>query len=273
MTVQAQALIQYPTIHEALAAKFSQPHYITMFEVRDSTGFDSTRSADALSIAMYGTRGREITGFEIKVSRSDWLRELKMPEKAEEIGKFCDWFYLVTNEESIAKLEEIPTPWGWMVLKGSRLKVVKKPEKMKPLPLDRPMLCSLLYSVRQQCVADIEKQIQAAVALRVKSEASGLKYQAEEWEKKFKALQKTVADFENASGVNIQSSWVDKPKIGAAVQRLMKQENVFTEYRRDLESICGRARAVVANIDRELAALDKEQQVQPEQKSLTEVRA
>lgn len=267
-----QALVEYPTIHEALAAKFSQPHYITMFEVRDSTGFDSTRSADALSIAMYGTRGREITGFEIKISRSDWLRELKQPEKAEEIGKFCDWFYLVTNDDSIAKVEEIPTPWGWMVLKGSRLKVIKKPEKMKPLPLDRPMLCSLLYSVRQQCMAEIEKQIQEAVTERVKSEASNLKYQAEEGERKFKELEKSVREFEDASGLRIQGGWTDRPKIGAAVRRILKEGDTLKEYKRDLEWICNRAQTVAGNVQRELAALDKELQVQPEQQPLPEVQ-
>lgn len=159
MATEAQALIQYPTVREALARKFSHPHYITLFEVRDSTGFDSTRSADAMSIALYGTKGREINGFEIKHSRSDWLRELKNPAKAEEIGKFCDWFYLVTPDESVARVDELPIPWGWMVLKRERFKVVKKPERMKPLALDRPMLCSLLYSVRQQCLAEIEQQI------------------------------------------------------------------------------------------------------------------
>ena len=258
MATEAQALIKPPTVHDAIATKYSLPHYVTLFEVRDSTGFDSTRSADALSVALYGTRGREITGFEIKHSRSDWLRELKMPEKAEEIGKFCDWFYLVTNEESIARANEIPTPWGWMVLKGERLKVVKRPEKMKPLPLDRPMLCSLLYSLRQQCSSEIEKQIQTTVAERVKSEASGLAWQAKEGERKYQELLKSVREFEDASGLNIQSGWVNKQKIGDAVRRVMKEGDSAKEYRRELEFVQVRAKTLASNVERELAQLDKE---------------
>jgi len=258
-STEAQALIKYPTVHEALAKKFSHPHYITLFEVRDSTGFDSSRSADAMSIALYGTRGREITGFEIKHSRSDWLRELKQPEKAEEIGKFCDWFYLVTNDESVARPDELPLPWGWMVLKGERLKTIKKPERMKPFPLDRHMLCSLLYSVRQQCMKEIETQIQEAVTKRVDSESSHLKYLAEEGERKFEQLQNSVREFEEASGVSIQYQWHDRPKIGAAVRRVLKEGDTIKEYKRDLEWICSRAETVANNVKRELAEIDKEQ--------------
>lgn len=261
MASEAQALIQHPTIHEAIAAKFSHPHYITMFEVRDSTGFDSRRSADALSIGMYSSRGREITGFEIKFSRSDWLRELKMPEKAEEIGKFCDWFYLVTNDDSIAKLEEIPTPWGWMVLRGSRLKVIKKPEKIKPLPLDRPMLCSLLYSARGQCIAEIEKRISSRVDERVQTEARSLTYQAKEGDRKYQELLKSVREFEDASGLSIHSPWVDKKKIGDAVRRVMKEGDSLNEYRRELEFVKNRALTLSSNVEREIAQLEKE--VQP----------
>ncbi len=159
------------TIHEALAAKYSLPHYITLFEVRDSTGFDSSRSADAITISLYASRGREVRGFEIKHNRADWLKELRDPSKAEEIGKFCDYFFLVTpdvptqaklGEKSsvIAKLEEIPGPWGWMVLKGERFKVLKQPEKITPVPLDRPMLCSLLYATKERFFAEANKQLE-----------------------------------------------------------------------------------------------------------------
>lgn len=257
------------TIREALADKFSHPHYITLFEVRDSTGFDSTRSADAISIGMYRSRGREMTGFEIKVSRSDWLRELKQPEKAEEIGKFCEWFYLVTSDGSIARIDEIPTPWGWMVLKGEKLKVLKKPERMKALPPDRHMLCSLLYSVRAQSIADIEKQIQEAVKERVKSEHGGLKYDLEQAEEKSKRLEQIIREYETASGLNIRSGWMHPAKVGAAVHRLMNEANVMERYKEDLKHVAGRARDIAEAVERQLAELEKEAQPAQQQLSVT----
>lgn len=246
-----------PTIREALVAKYAWPHYVTMFEVRDSTGFDSSRSADALSIGMYRSRGRELTGFEIKTARSDWLRELKQPEKAEEIGKFCEWFYLVTSDDTVARIDELPTPWGWMVLKGEKLKVLKKPQQMKPVPLDRHMLCSLLYSLHGKCFADIEKQIEQQVEERTRQRHSAMAFRAEEGERKFRDLESKVRKFEDASGVNISSAWVDLPKVGDAVRRIVKGDDVLKEYKRDLTWVANHARNLVEKVDRELADILK----------------
>jgi hypothetical protein len=253
-----QALIKYPTVREALSNKFCLPHYITLFEVRDSTGFDSSRSADALSVGMYRNRGRELTGFEIKHSRSDWLRELKQPDKAEEIGKFCDWFYLVSNDEAVARPDELPGPWGWMVLKGEKLKTIKKPEKMTPLPLDRHMLCSLLHSVRLQCYADIEKQIADKVAERLKTEHSGIQYTAESWKSRFTALDEIVKKYEAASGLNISSGWINPSKVGAAVRRLMDEESVMERYKLDLGRVKSQAEGIVNAINMQLKQLADE---------------
>jgi hypothetical protein len=63
-------------VHAALAKKYPAPEYATFFEVRDAAGFDSKRSADVITVATWPSRGLAIHGFEVKCSRSDWLREL-----------------------------------------------------------------------------------------------------------------------------------------------------------------------------------------------------
>lgn len=87
-----------PEIHTALRARFALPEYALMFEVRSGTGHSSqVRYADAMALGLWPSRGLELTGFEIKVSRSDWLRELKEPQKADRIGRFCDRWYVVAE--------------------------------------------------------------------------------------------------------------------------------------------------------------------------------
>jgi hypothetical protein len=247
-----------PSIEEAISAKFSHPHFVTLFEVRDSTGFDSSRSADAIAVGMYRTRGREITGFEIKRSRSDWLSELKNPAKAEEIGKFCDWFYLVTSNDSIAKIDEIPAQWGWMFLNGQRLKVLKKPERMKAVPLDRHMLCSLLFSLRKDCYSQIEKQINEKVAQRLESQHSGLQYTARNWEERFKELEKNVREYENASGVSISNGWNHPGKVGEAVRMVMNESKLMDRFKNDVRILLCRAESIVGDLSRNMAELEKE---------------
>lgn len=244
-----------PTIEEALAAKYCSPHYITLFEVRDSTSFDSSRSADAITVSLYRSRGREITGFEIKKSRSDWLRELKQPDKAEEIGKFCDWFFLVTNDEAVAKVEEIPGPWGYMVLKGEKFKVVKKAERLTPAPIDRHFLCSLLYSTRKDAESSFSSRLEEAVQERLNSHASGLQYQYESAQKRSDTLEKQIEDFETASGLSIR--WGNQAKIGEAVKRFMAQEDALKNYRRDIQWLTTRAKDIAYNLQKELDDLGR----------------
>ena len=136
IAAQAEPLLKPPiTMREALAAKYSLPHHVLLWEVRNSTGFDSTRSADALAVTMYVSRGHAVTGFEIKEHRSDWLSELKRPEKAEAIAQYCDYFFLVTSDKKIANLDEIPLPWGWLAFTGAKLSVMKKAQQLKCAPI------------------------------------------------------------------------------------------------------------------------------------------
>lgn len=63
---------------------------------------------------MWPSRGNYITGFEIKVSRSDLQRELKQGVKAESTSKYCDYWVLVTPKGLIPDNVIIPPTWGIM---------------------------------------------------------------------------------------------------------------------------------------------------------------
>ena len=236
----APALREWPTLRECLSAKFALPHHVLLWEVRNSTGFDSTRSADALAITMYVSRGHAITGFEIKEHRSDWLAEVKRPEKAEAIAQYCDFFFLVTGSKEIAKLEEIPHPWGWFAFTGKSLKLMKKPERLKCMPLDRAMLCSLIYSTmcRFNCekAKEMEAEVEKRVASRRLDDSWSMKHELE----KLQELSKAVDEFQKTTEIDIRYCR-DIPKIGDAVRTLMKNKNALNSYISDLQWIKTRA--------------------------------
>lgn len=100
-----------PDVKSALRARFCSPEWAIFFEVADGTGMNQRRWADAVAMNMYPSRGMEIHGFEIKVSRSDWLRELKNPEKSSTVQQFCDRWWIVAPKELI-KPGELPPTWG-----------------------------------------------------------------------------------------------------------------------------------------------------------------
>lgn len=95
--------------------------YAFLTHVRDRAGFDARRTIDAVAVSLWPSRGLVIDGFEVKVSRSDWLRELAKPEKAEDTCKVVDRFWVVAPEGVVHANEDLPPMWGYLVVVGGKL--------------------------------------------------------------------------------------------------------------------------------------------------------
>lgn len=118
-------------VREIMRKRFPFPEYAVLEEVRDAAGFQACRSADAIVIPLWPSRGLAVHGFEIKVDRRDWLREKKDPAKAEVIASKCTSWSLVSTED-VAKEDEIPDTWGWYEAIGGKL-IARKGAAPRPI--------------------------------------------------------------------------------------------------------------------------------------------
>ena len=140
---------------EGLRKQWAYPDAALLTEFRGGTGWSRDSRADALAMHLWPSKGLELIGFEIKTSRSDWLRELKDPGKAEPIKQFCDRWYLLIDDSRIAKLDEVPDDWGLLVftdgmIQGAKWDTRKEAPKLNPKPVDRPFLASLMRVASRQ---------------------------------------------------------------------------------------------------------------------------
>lgn len=94
-------------------------------QVRNQAGFDASRTIDALGFHFWPSRGLLIDAFECKSSRSDWLREVENPEKADTFARLVDRFYVVIGRADLAKVDEVPPDWGLLAPHGDKLKEIK----------------------------------------------------------------------------------------------------------------------------------------------------
>lgn len=136
-------------IFDRLAASYRQGEWVVLPQLRDGTGWQGWRTADAIAMNCWPSRGLEVHGFEIKVSRADWQRELKNPQKAESIFAYCDRFWLVVPADAeIVRAGELPTTWGLMRV-GDVVELTVEAPKLTPTPLDRAFLASILRGLHK----------------------------------------------------------------------------------------------------------------------------
>lgn len=132
---------------DKLREKYPYPAQAFISEFRGGTGWERESRVDALAMDTWPSKGLELIGFELKTSRQDWLRELKNQDKCEPIKQFCDRWYVVYDNREIVKdwKDEIPEDWGLMYLEyNGKFTIKKTAPKLKPKPIDRPFLASLM---------------------------------------------------------------------------------------------------------------------------------
>lgn len=215
-----------------LRDRYKAPEYAFFTEICRGTGYNRGERADGLAIGLWPSRGMYVTGFEIKVSRSDWLAEKRNPKKAETIAAYCDFWFLVVGDMSvITRLDEVPENWGVMAPHGRGLTVVKEPVKLESRPLDKDFVVALARDVHRRSAGRAE--IEAAVdKARQESYERGKKdgersgaWRLPHVEEDLKRLKETVAKFEQASGISL-SNWEarDPETLGRAVKMVLNRE-------------------------------------------------
>jgi hypothetical protein len=143
--------VKAATIRAAIKRTYAAPDWAVAFEVAQSTGFSANRHLDAIAMHTWPSRGLEIRGIEVKVSKYDWRRELANPAKAEEIARFCDTFY-VAAPPGVVEVSEVPQAWGYLELvDDGRLKSIKTAQKTESVPVTKAFLAAMM---RASCRAD-----------------------------------------------------------------------------------------------------------------------
>lgn len=132
--------------------------YARAEHVKVSAGFGARRICDYMAMDLWpGGFSKDahpkLHGHEVKVSRADWLTELKDPGKAEAFRRYCDYWWLVVSEKSIVRPGELPDGWGLMVASGESARVVVKATlNADAEPLPRTVQATLLRATTKTTV-------------------------------------------------------------------------------------------------------------------------
>ena len=252
-------------IRQLLEQRYPPGEYVIMGEVSDASGFNRTRSLDWMVAAIWESRGLSITGIEQKSHRGDWIKELKNPKKQENHFKYCDYFYLFTTEDNVAKLEEIPDTWGWIHLSGERIKEMKKAPKLEAKQITRTFLIAMLRRAASKRGYIPESEIESVIQERVANATSEI-LRHDNAARELNRLKKAIEKFQNESGIDdIERGWYyyygagkDAPAIvGKAVKALLQYG--IDGVKEKLINMKQVAERLVKDIDREVKQISNGQ--------------
>lgn len=235
----------------AMRKRYAVPEWALFLEVGSGTGSNYRRSADAMAMSCFPSRGLHLHGFEIKSSRSDWLRELKKPEKAEAIFGFCDFWWLVVTDRAMVKEDELPAPWGLLAPNkaGDALAVVKQAPILQPKPISRTFMAAVLRNAAKSSATEA-----ALEAARREGHEQGKKESDlnRNWtQERHVEMLKKIAQFEQASGVSIDHSW-SLGQVGKAVQAIVAGP---AELQRDCTHAANILRTALKSVEEAATAL------------------
>ncbi|HCA3439745.1 TPA: hypothetical protein MO340_004309 [Salmonella enterica subsp. salamae serovar 35:g,m,s,t:-] len=213
-------MIATPEVKSLLRARFSQPEWAIFFEVGDGTGSAQRRWADAVAMNMYPSRGLEVHGFEIKVSRGDWLRELQNPEKSAPIQRYCNRWWIVCPKDIIHP-GELPPTWGHYDVNSAGIRQVVAAPALSPEPIGKPFIAALLRRSSGASEDEIKAAVQRyKVDIDNKFDERLKRELAVRTTKGDSALTK-MAEFEKITGIPL-SGWHSSEDIGKAVNLILE---------------------------------------------------
>lgn len=232
----------------ALRLRYPKESHALMFEVAPSTG-GGTRYADAVAFGLWASHGHAIDGIEVKVSRSDFLNEMKQPEKSQPIFQFCNRWWLACPKDMV-KPDELPPTWGLLeYIDGGTLRQKIKAPKLSPI---KPTTGFFAAMMRRHAGRD-EGMAEIAVRARLQSLEGDIRQRLEreyrhkheekiaDAERGLQALERIKAE----TGIDL-ASYGSKDRLITAVKLVM---SLNEGWEHNLKGLRNSAAAVLAAVD------------------------
>lgn len=232
--------------------------YAFLTHVRNAAGFQATRTIDGLSLSLWPSRGHVLTGYEVKISRADWLRELKDPAKADDVCGLVDHFAVVAPV-GVVQADEVPAPWGWLeVSDNQRVRTKKRPAMLhvtEPgrVPLDRGFVVAMLRSAGAAAVQDNDQARIEQLEKRADGHRQELQETVAHWRQRCDETDRILAELQRASGVafGTAAGWDAKKvrEVGLAIRQIVNGDQEVERAKQRLGNVGDQLRALAVTVE------------------------
>jgi len=200
------------------------PEWVVIEQVRNQQGFggrDPIRTFDALMVGLWESRGHPIHGFEVKVSKGDWKRELKAPDKADPLVRHVSYWW-VAAPAGVVDPATLPEGWGLQVTDGKRLRTVREATKREAIPPSWSMVAAILKRAAEQVTDEAARRAEFERGRKAGRKEAAESYEFRSVAEERDRLREVIARFESASGLDLPTYSGDSAeRLGVAVRMVM----------------------------------------------------
>lgn len=209
------------------------PEWVLLEQVRNQQGFggrDPIRTFDALLVGLWESRGHPVHGFEIKVNRGDWRRELKAPDKADPLVRHVTYWW-VAAPAGVVDPATLPDGWGLQVTDGKRMRTVREAARREAQPPSWSMVAAILKRAAEQVTGESRLRAEYQRGRKAGRDEVEQGYVIQNLRQEVERLGAQIDAFEKASGLHLPTFSVDSAtKLGAAVRMVLDDHDSPARY-------------------------------------------
>lgn len=241
-------------VRAALRLRYPEGEYALLWEVGQGTGHHGKGWADAIAMSLWPSRGLELSGFEIKVSKSDWKRELQRPAKAEEFVALCDRWWIAAPL-GIVKREELPPTWGLIECLGNGKTKITVPAPLlegRGNTFSRKFVAALLRRASEADAGMVKALADKTIQEQRERDEQRVEREIERRSQSASELLKKADAIKAATGIDLRG-WQPMADVAGAI-RFALQADLDKKYG-GLTSLVGTLRSQADRIEAALAAV------------------
>lgn len=229
------------------------------------------RKIDALVVSLWASRGHEIDAVEVKVSMSDFKRELDGyvdprgkkhggPEKADWWWHHCNRYWIACPVKIAPKIQELlPEAWGLLAVEDGKCRVVVKAPKHPAEPFDWMESIGLMRAAANAGVNALERSRSSGYSqgFDAGKKSAGYEQGAERLQGSLESLQAVVNTYKDATGIDLNACYgsvAEARRIGDAAYLVMDAlrdpKHLFSQLDRQAAGLTAAGAGIAATRER-----------------------
>lgn len=246
MSKDDKVIVTSSEVNALLRTRYAHPEWALCFEVANATGAHGSRYADAVAMCLYPSRGLTIHGFEVKVSKSDFMREIEKPDKSVAVQQYCDQWWLVAPAHAVDETL-IPKTWGWLRVDKGKLFPAKKAADLDAKPIDRKFMAALVRRANEVDHREVDVLVEKKIEVLRENDRKHLENEIKRRTRDIDDAKEQLKKLRERIG---EDDWryLDRDEVARAV-KFVRAAGVLGTYN-SVETLLKNLRGAVTKIER-----------------------